>query len=102
MVRGGMRQRRSVGLRQNNQTRALRFGLTLVRSSSSLDAPAQPPTMHFSITEFMAANDKPIGITSVSTEKRVFQPPKAFSKAAHIKSLAQYRKLYNESVKSPE
>src|SRR5437764_8475763 len=54
------------------------------------------------ITEFMAANDKPIGITSVSTEKRVFPPPKAFTKTAHIKSLAQYRKLYNESIRAPE
>jgi acetyl-CoA synthetase len=50
----------------------------------------------------MAVNDKLIGITSVSTEKRVFPPPKEFSKAAHIKSLTQYRKLYNESIKSPE
>jgi acetyl-CoA synthetase len=44
----------------------------------------------------------PTNITSVSTEKRVFSPPKDFSKAAHIKSLAQYRKLYNESIRSPE
>src|SRR5437762_3261313 len=54
------------------------------------------------ITQFMAANDKPIGITSVSKEKRVFPPPKAFTKTAGIKSLAHYRKLYNESIKSPE
>src|SRR5712671_4631560 len=50
----------------------------------------------------MAKTDKPIGITSVSTENRVFAPPKEFSKHAHIKSLAQYRKLYNESIRSPE
>ncbi|MBI2950127.1 MAG: acetate--CoA ligase [Verrucomicrobia bacterium] len=42
------------------------------------------------------------GITSVLHEKRVFPPPKAFSQQAHIQSLAQYRKLYNESVKAPE
>ncbi len=34
-------------------------------------------------------------------EKRVFKPPKEFSKKAHIKSMAAYRKMYNESVKSP-
>jgi acetyl-CoA synthetase len=50
----------------------------------------------------MPANNKPIAITSVSTEKRVFKPAAEFSKCAHVKSLAQYRKLYNESIKSPE
>src|SRR5436309_489337 len=49
----------------------------------------------------MAANDKPTGITSVLQEDRVFPPPKEFSRNAQIKSLAQYRKLYNESVRSP-
>ena len=41
-------------------------------------------------------------ITSFSHEKRVFKPSKEFSKGAHIKSLAEYKKLYNESIKSPE
>jgi acetyl-CoA synthetase len=50
----------------------------------------------------MPANDKLVGITSVSTEKRVFKPAKSFSARARIRSLAQYRKLYNESVRSPE
>jgi acetyl-CoA synthetase len=42
------------------------------------------------------------GITSVLNETRVFQPPKEFSKRAHLGSLTQYRKLYRESVDSPE
>ena len=41
-------------------------------------------------------------ITSLQQENRVFKPSKEFSKRAHIKSLAQYKKLYNESIKSPE
>ena len=41
-------------------------------------------------------------IESVLQEHRTFLPPKDFSKRAHIKSLAQYRKLYKESVASPE
>jgi len=41
-------------------------------------------------------------ITSLSTEKRVFKPKESFSKKAHIKSMTQYKKLYNESVKNPE
>jgi acetyl-CoA synthetase len=50
----------------------------------------------------MAVNDKPMGITSVLQEVRVFPPPKEFSRNAHITSLAQYRKLYDESIRSPE
>ena len=41
-------------------------------------------------------------ITSVLNEARVFKPSKEFSKQAHIKSLADYRKLYRESIRSPE
>ena len=41
-------------------------------------------------------------ITSFSTETRVFLPSKEFSKRAHIKSLAQYRKLHAESINAPE
>ena len=41
-------------------------------------------------------------ITSLSQETRSFPPPKEFSKRAHIKSLAQYRKLYRESIHAPE
>jgi acetyl-CoA synthetase len=40
-------------------------------------------------------------IQSVLREKRVFPPPKSFSKRARISSLAQYRKLYNESIRNP-
>jgi acetyl-CoA synthetase len=50
----------------------------------------------------MAALDKPTNITSVLQEDRLFPPPKEFSKRAHIKSLAEYRKLYNQSVRAPE
>ena len=41
-------------------------------------------------------------IESMLHENRVFQPPHGFSKKAHIKSLDQYRKLYQESVEDPE
>src|SRR5688572_24920112 len=41
-------------------------------------------------------------ITSVLHEERVYPTPKAFSRQAHIKSLAEYRKLYAESIRSPE
>src|SRR5215213_4386950 len=39
---------------------------------------------------------------SVLQENRVFPPSKAFSAKAHIKSMAHYRKLYNESIRTPD
>ena len=50
----------------------------------------------------MAINNQSTNITSLSQEQRFFSPAKDFSKCAHIKSLAEYRKLYNESIRSPE
>lgn len=41
-------------------------------------------------------------ITSISTEKRVFKPSKEFSKRARVRSLAEYKKLYRESVEKPD
>src|ERR1700721_2191662 len=41
-------------------------------------------------------------ITSVLQEHRLFPPPKAFAKAAWIKSMAEYKKLYLESIRQPE
>ena len=50
----------------------------------------------------MALNQTSTNITSVLDEKRVFPPHRDFSKRAEIKSLAQYRRLYQESIRSPE
>ncbi len=41
-------------------------------------------------------------IESVLQEHRTFSPPKEFAKHAHISSLAQYSKLYKESVTAPD
>jgi acetyl-CoA synthetase len=41
-------------------------------------------------------------ITSVLHENRVFPPPKTFASKARVKSMAQYRALYNESIREPE
>ncbi len=41
-------------------------------------------------------------ITSVLKERRVFKPSPAFSKGAHVKSLAEYKRLYARSVKDPK
>ena len=50
----------------------------------------------------MADLQTPNRIESVLQENRVFRPAKDFSKHAGIKSLAQYRKLYKQSIASPE
>jgi acetyl-CoA synthetase len=41
-------------------------------------------------------------ITSMLHEERVFPPSKSFSAQAHVKSFAEYRRLYLESVRQPE
>jgi acetyl-CoA synthetase len=40
-------------------------------------------------------------IESLLEEKRVFSPPPEFSKKAYIKSLDEYRKIYESSIKDP-
>ena len=39
---------------------------------------------------------------SLLKEERVFKPSEEFSKNAHIKSLQEYKKIYNYSIKNPE
>jgi acetyl-CoA synthetase len=46
--------------------------------------------------------ETPTNIESVSHEGRLFRPPADFSKRARIRSLAQYRRLYGESIADPE
>ncbi|MCE9666762.1 acetate--CoA ligase [Myxococcus stipitatus] len=41
-------------------------------------------------------------IVSVLTEARVFPPPEAFSQRAHLKSMADYQRLWDEAARDPE
>ena len=41
-------------------------------------------------------------IESILQEHRIFNPNEEFAKRAHIKSLSQYRKLYEQSIRSPD
>src|SRR5512143_750512 len=50
----------------------------------------------------MSPAPTPTSIESVLQENRVFVPPRQFAKNAHIKSVAEYRRLYKESVSDPE
>ncbi len=50
----------------------------------------------------MPANQTPANITSFQHEGRTFPPPRDFAARAHVKSLGQYRKLYAQSIKSPD
>ncbi len=45
---------------------------------------------------------EPVSIESLSGEKRKFPPSKEFSKTAHIKSLDDYKKLYDFAARDPE
>jgi acetyl-CoA synthetase len=51
----------------------------------------------------MESSAKPShAITSVMSEQRVFPPPKEFAAKAHIRSLDEYRRLYEEAERDPE
>ena len=41
-------------------------------------------------------------ITSTLREERIFKPETSFSKEAHIKSMAEYHAMYEESIRNPE
>ncbi|NMV12477.1 acetyl-coenzyme A synthetase, partial [Vibrio parahaemolyticus] len=41
-------------------------------------------------------------IDSVLHEERVFPPPAEFAQSAHIRSLEEYERLYEEALHSPE
>ena len=41
-------------------------------------------------------------ITSVLKENRIFKPSKSFSKKSHVKSLKEYKKIYQHSIKNPQ
>jgi acetyl-CoA synthetase len=42
------------------------------------------------------------GITSMLTEQRKFPPPPAFATQAHVKSMAEYERLWSRSAEDPE
>ena len=50
----------------------------------------------------MASNNKPTHITSYLHEERLFPPPRDFAHKAHVKSLAEYRRKYQASIRNPE
>jgi len=50
----------------------------------------------------MPKKQKKETIDSVLREKRVFPPPKEFQKNAYIKSMKEYKRIYNKSINNPE
>jgi acetyl-CoA synthetase len=62
-------------------------------------AQATPPAAQRSKNDSAAASSN---ITSYLHEERLFPPSKDFAKSARLRSMAEYRKLYDESIKAPE
>jgi acetyl-CoA synthetase len=48
------------------------------------------------------SNAPAANITSFSQESRVFKPSKEFAFKARIRSMAQYKRMWTESVRNPE
>ena len=46
--------------------------------------------------------EKTSAITSMMAEQRVLNPPEELSKKAYIKSMAEYKKIYQQSIDDPE
>src|SRR5262245_21917251 len=81
---------------------------------SAVDARSVAPRMRGTFNPIMAAKRKAspasapaaipatANITSMLHEERVFPPPKEFARQAHIKSFADYQRMYRESVRDPE
>jgi acetyl-CoA synthetase len=49
----------------------------------------------------MSMADEKRAIYSVMDETRIFEPPPALSKEAHVKSLAEYLNIYKKSIEDP-
>ena len=47
-------------------------------------------------------NPQSTSIDSILQEQRQFEPPAEFSRQAHIKNMAEYERLYKESVDDPD
>src|ERR1043166_8692096 len=56
----------------------------------------------FDMSDDTTKSEGAVNITSFSTEERVFPPSPEFSEKAHIRSMAEYRKMYKESISDPE
>jgi acetyl-CoA synthetase len=70
---------------------------------SNIDASSHGVTLPSNLElTHMPLAAQPTGIESILQENRVFRPSKEFTRNARIKSLAQYRKLYRESLRSPD
>ena len=46
--------------------------------------------------------DEKKAFDSVMNEKRIFEPPIALSRGAHVRSLAEYEEIYRRSIEDPE
>lgn len=81
--------------------------LLRARPLPGLDVPSYPGnklrmTMPEPGIQPAPAAPRSANIESVLNEQRVFSPPPGFSERALVKSLADYRKLYEDSVRDPE
>jgi len=69
------------------------------RTIIAITFPGGTPSAQLNIQSKIFMDQK---ITSLEREKRVFKPKESFSKKAHIKSMAQYKRMYSESIKHPD
>src|SRR5689334_21063000 len=74
----------------------LLFGTAQLRVQSNVHIEREI-RMSNSISPEIIAN-----IDSILQEQRKFEPPEQFRRQAHIKCLADYERIYSESIEDPE
>ncbi len=91
-----------------SQLKDLVYGIQGVDTSKQTEVPPQIITLlrdHHEVIDRAIANrvdHAPPTIRSLSTEYRVFDPPKAGRETAWVSSMEQYRKMYDRSIKDPD
>ena len=80
----------------------MRGSLSSLYSAPSIADPTQPMSKKASAKKKPAAKAASSSNKSLLVENRVFKPAPEFVKKARIKSLAQYKTMYAESLKHPD
>lgn len=74
----------------------------VAQSLNSGAAPAASKTREKPLIDSEALGDYAAAITSIMDESRVFAAPQNFSQSAALRSIKEYKAIYNWSIKDPE
>ncbi len=76
--------------------------MLIEQALGSKETPLESKTKEKSLADSEALSDYSEAITSMMDENRVFAAPKKFSQSAALRSIKEYKAIYNWSVNDPE